>query len=379
MQTIDINMPWAEIERRQARLSAAEQFRYVDRVPVRPGCGERYWLRQFGRTWAEYTANPRTFLEWQLEAHQWILEHYPGDITGWPLTTRRFSFYGESYGLGCELGHDELTPWIRSHPIQSEADLSRLEAIDATDNRYTHAELAWIAGMEPHLGDYQFRYTDGVIQRLPERLGLGWGSIGVFTLAADLRGPELYLDLYAQPEFAHRFLDIVTDKVIDRYRWLRALGNDAGGGTCLVDDSSGNLSPHLYREFVYPRVMRVLEAIGRPLQIHIDSRADHLLPMYQEMGVQRFVGFGWETSLEKVREYLGGRAYLTGNLSPALLLQGTPEEVYQATRRVIEILGPGGGLVVTDGANMAPGTPLENMRAMVRAAEDYGLPAHRCS
>jgi uroporphyrinogen decarboxylase len=234
--------------------------------------------------------------------------------------------------------------------------------------------------MEACLGEYRIRYADGVVRSLPERLSLGWGSIGVFTLAVDIRGPELYLDVYERPDFAHRLLDIITDKVIGRYRWLSSMsGSDISesgrqNGTYLVDDSAGALSPHLYREYVYPRNMRVVGAVGRPLAIHIDSPANHLLPFYRDMQVESFPGFGWGTSLEKVRKYLGGQAVLTGNVSPSLLAQGTPDEVYHAAWRVLETLAPCGGLILSEGANMPPGTPLENMQAMLRAAEDYGLP-----
>ena len=376
MQTITIKLTWEEIERRKARVDAAYHFRYLDRVPVEPGIASRFWLHAFGRTWAEYTSDPRTMLDIQVQAHQWVLENVPGDLTGVGISPDLFSFYGDSYGFGCELGHDDLTPWIRSHPIQDEADLRCLEATDAIDNRHTAALRDWIAGMEQHLGDYQFRYADGMVKCLPEKLtpGIGWGTIGIFTLATDLRGSEIYLDLYERPDFIHELLRIVTDKVIDKYRWLRSQGIGLDAGPYMVDDSSGALSPAHYREFIYPCVMRVVEAIGRPLWIHIDAPADHLLPIYREMKVARLLGFGWGTSVEKVREYLGGQAVVTGNISPALFIYGTPQEVYDASRHVLQVLAPCGGLVLTEGANMAPGASLENILAMVRAAEDYGLP-----
>jgi hypothetical protein len=373
-QIIDIAVPWEELERRRARQAAANHLTYVDRVPVVPGIAERYWLHAWGRTWRELTAEPRRMLEWQVRAHKWVLENVPGDGLGVGPSATPLSFYGESYALGCELGQDALTPWIASHPVREEADLDRLAAIDPVDNRYTALMLDWKREMERYLGDYRFCYADGVVVDLPERLSLGWGSIGIFTLAADLRGPELYVDLYARPAWAHAFLDVVADKVIARYRWLASERPGGSDGTYLVDDSSGNLSPKLYRAFVYPRVQRVVEAIGRPLRIHIDAPANHLLPFYHELGVQDFPGFGWGTSLEKVRQYLGGRAKLTGNLDPAMLLQGTPVEVYDAAMQVLRILAPCGGLVLSEGANVAPGTPRENIAAMLRASEDYGLP-----
>jgi uroporphyrinogen-III decarboxylase len=371
---IDINIPWSEIVQREARVKAVYNHRYLDRVPVLPCILPRYWLQHQGLSWQQYIADPRTMLESQLQAHKWLLEEIPGDHSGWGVSPDLFSFYHESYGLGCELGCDELSPWITSHPVGSEADLRRLEDIDAADNRATQAFDGWIKRMTPLLENYRLRYSDGEVHNLPARLTPPGNSIGIFTLATDLRGPDIYLDLYARPDFARELLRIVTDKTIARYRWLQSQGIGVGDGVFLVDDSSGALSPALYREFVLPCVLRVVAAIGRPLTIHIDAPANHLLPIYQELDVHCLSYFGWGTSPQKVRTYLGGRAVVIGNLSPALLLSASPEEVYQAAWQVLEVLAPCGGFILADGANIAPGTPPANIGAMVRAAQDFGLP-----
>ena len=58
--------------------------------------------------------------------------------------------------------------------------------------------------------------------------------------------------------------------------------------------------------------------------------------------------------------------------NPLLILGGTPAEVRAATRRVIAKLGPHGGLIVQDGNNIAPGSPLENINALHQAAVEFG-------
>ena len=374
MRTIDIGLPYAELELRRARIEARSQFRYLDRVPVVPGIFPRYWLHHLGYTWSEYTSTPHRHLEIQLEAHRWVLEHVPGDTTGIAVDAEPHWFYGEAYGLGCELAAGSLDPWIGTHPVQSDADLRRLERIDPADNRNTALVARWIEETDRLLRDYRLRYSDGVVQRLPEQLRPRGGSIGIFTLATDLRGPEIYLDLYERPDFAREFLAIVTDKVIGRYRWLHSLGVGLGGGTGLVDDASSNLSPWLYRDFVVPCVLRVVQAVGRPLRIHVDGPADHLLPLYQELALDELSAFGPRTSAQRVRETLGGRALLSGNLDPMLFVYGTPDEVYRAAWKVLEILAPCGGFILQDGNNLPPESTCENIAAMVRAAEEFGLP-----
>ncbi len=69
---------------------------------------------------------------------------------------------------------------------------------------------------------------------------------------------------------------------------------------------------------------------------------------------------------------MGKRVVLLGNVDPMLIRSGTPEQVRQATRRVIEKLAPLHGFIVQDGNNIPPGSPLENINAMMEAAEIYG-------
>jgi uroporphyrinogen decarboxylase len=69
---------------------------------------------------------------------------------------------------------------------------------------------------------------------------------------------------------------------------------------------------------------------------------------------------------------MGGRVVLVGNIDPMLIYSGTPEQVRQATRNVIDKLAPKGGLIIQDGSNITPGTPVANINAMMEAAEEYG-------
>jgi len=66
--------------------------------------------------------------------------------------------------------------------------------------------------------------------------------------------------------------------------------------------------------------------------------------------------------------------HLWGNLSPMLMLNGTRAQVKQAALETLEALAPSGGLLLGDGANVCPGTPVENLTALTEAAEQYGPP-----
>jgi uroporphyrinogen-III decarboxylase len=86
-----------------------------------------------------------------------------------------------------------------------------------------------------------------------------------------------------------------------------------------------------------------------------------------------FPYFGYMVPPKVAAANLGGISRMTGNLNPMLMKDGGYQQVKQAARECIEALGPCGGFMLADGANVCPGTPLESFRAIMDAAEECGL------
>jgi uroporphyrinogen-III decarboxylase len=103
------------------------------------------------------------------------------------------------------------------------------------------------------------------------------------------------------------------------------------------------------------------------------GRSDHLLSIFtDELKIHELQGFGWQVNLDKIGEIMGGKVVLIGNVSPLTIAAGTSAEVKEATRRVIAKLAPYQGLIIQDGNNIAPGSPIENINAMMEAAIELG-------
>jgi len=70
-----------------------------------------------------------------------------------------------------------------------------------------------------------------------------------------------------------------------------------------------------------------------------------------------------------VREAVGPRLALLGNVAPlGTLARGTPEQVFAEARACVEKAAPGGPFILSAGGGASPGTPAENVDALVRAA-----------
>jgi uroporphyrinogen-III decarboxylase len=76
--------------------------------------------------------------------------------------------------------------------------------------------------------------------------------------------------------------------------------------------------------------------------------------------------------MAKAKKVLGGNACIAGNLPTSILCTGTPQQVKESCRQLIETCAPGGGYILAGGAAIDEGNP-DNLRAMMEAAKEYGV------
>lgn len=194
---------------------------------------------------------------------------------------------------------------------------------------------------------------------------------GPFSLAAVLRGTQAFLmDLAtADAKELRGLLDFCTDAVITYGKAMIATGVH---GIQFGDATAGLVSPTDFATHALPHQERALRALGGTpcdLWVHICGKTDHILPLMRALPFQ---GFEVDAKVElcAARRLLGDRIALKGNLDTTFLLQRASGEVYTACRQLLEAAPPT-GLILSPGCGVPRKTPLENLRAMVRAAEDH--------
>ena len=96
------------------------------------------------------------------------------------------------------------------------------------------------------------------------------------------------------------------------------------------------------------------------------------MPGGRSGGDPGIVSFGHEVDLTKAAEYFPNDI-MAGNLNPTIIQEETPEEVYEASREVIEKYKTlPGGFMFAPGCELPPMAPVDNVRAMTRAVNDVG-------
>ncbi len=353
-------------EARRARLQACQRLAAVDRPPVVFSLTSRFLFHARGQPIGDYYRNPRTQLEQQLLNHKWLLEH-PVDervvetdaITVAPdLSTLRGGYY------------DVGVRWYSDGSACAEPILCEPEDIDAlavpeVEAGHYGRMLSWYREMKDLAAEYEVTLNGRPLE-IRVTIGVPGGPI---PDAYALAGERLFVWMLEHPQRVHRLMDTLTKAFINLQRHVRALRGDGIAGLYMGCDAGEMLSPALFEEFVVPYYSRCYEAFAGVRGLHMCGRIDHLLPLIaNRLAVTHLVGFGFSTDPTLLVRYLGGRAVMSGGLNPVLLLEGPTDAIKRETRRYMDVFAPCGGYILQDGNNVAPGTPLSHLRAVLEAA-----------
>jgi len=139
----------------------------------------------------------------------------------------------------------------------------------------------------------------------------------------------------------------------------------------LFDSWVGCLSPDEYREFVLPHTRSVFDALPPSTpSLHFGTGTSALLDLQVEAGGS-VLGIDHRSDLAEASRRFTNLA-LQGNMDPAILFAG-PEAVRSACRAVLTAVGDRDGFIFNLGHGVLPGTPVDNVIALVDAVHELGL------
>jgi len=201
-----------------------------------------------------------------------------------------------------------------------------------------------------------------------------------FMWSVFLRGfDNLLADFLLDPEFAHELMDKVLAMSIGMARNAIRAGADA---IVVADDYAGNdnpfFSPAIAREFVIPRLKRMVDAIheeGGKVIKHSDGNLWPILDAIVETGIDGLNPLEPVAGMDigEVKRRYGHRLCLIGNIDCAhVLSEADPEEVDAAVRDCIRTAAPGGGFIISSSNAIHSSVRPENYRTMIEAARKYG-------
>jgi hypothetical protein len=202
---------------------------------------------------------------------------------------------------------------------------------------------------------------------------------GTFPWGETVGMEEFLVRMVTEPEFVRRAVEVWVRRSIAYIEALFDAGCDA---VMTTDDYSDNrgpiMGPERFRAFVLPGLVRQVEAAharGGYFIKHTDGNVWKILDTFVEAkvdgwhGIQPSIGMDFKL----LKERYGKALCFFGGMNCETLVAGTSDEARAEVRYAIQHAAPGGGLVVTTGNVLQPGTRLENYLAGRQAVRDYGL------
>jgi uroporphyrinogen decarboxylase len=153
------------------------------------------------------------------------------------------------------------------------------------------------------------------------------------------------------------------------------IGDDLGTQESLL------MSPDMYRRVLKPIHADWIDFIkartDAKLFFHTDGDVFSLIDDFVEMGIDILnpiqTSAGKMSDLEALKSRYGSQIVFCGAIDTQNILpHGSVDQVRAEVRRVIEVLGPGGGYMVSSVHTVMNDVPAENILAMVDAVEEYG-------
>lgn len=284
------------------------------------------------------------------------------------------SDYIDSWGSGAmEIAPGEWFPGV--HPLLNATTVKEVEEYDGWPDMTDPSRVAHVAELARSLAA-QNQYAI---------LATPW-LLFPFERAYAMQGLENFLlNMGLHPDFAvallkknaecckvlmAAFLDQLGDNVD-----IIKIGDDLGTQQSLM------ISPKMYRAMLKPIHADFIRFIKQRTRakvfFHTDGDVEPLIEDFIEIGVDILnpiqTSAGKMSDLASLKAKYGDRIVFCGAVDTHRVLPfGTPDEVRQEVKRVIQALGPGGGFMLGSVHTVMDDVPAQNVLAMVDAVQEYG-------
>jgi uroporphyrinogen decarboxylase len=229
---------------------------------------------------------------------------------------------------------------------------------------------------DPH-DPRRYEALPAFIEANPARFRVVNIGFSLFERAWTLRSmTELMVDMLEAPAWVDELLDAITRfnvglvEEVTRYDIDAVMfGDDWGQQRGLLTGARH------WRRFIRPCLAQMYGAVkrtGKAVFIHSCGRVQELFPDLIELGLDVFNPFQPEVmDPYAMKAQFGDRLSFYGGMSiQHVLPYGTPQQVRDETRRLMDVVGKNGGYIIGPSHDMTGDIPIENMAAFIEAVRE---------
>ncbi|MBI2852649.1 MAG: hypothetical protein HYX84_06075, partial [Chloroflexi bacterium] len=355
-----------KVRTRKATMSNKERFEALlrrkrpDRVPFCPGGGGFVSIHSGGTIADQYTWSPEKMYEAEKKACEefdWLF------LPNLRMRTNRGQFGGEVKLPTSKYSQAEYTV---KYAAETPEEVMAMKIPDVK------------TCFSPEAIDFYKRLYRDESRPFPV---LSFGCLSVMNTAAGIAGYDRLCQwMIKAPEVAHRLCRLAADHQLAIAQYVKDIFGVEGMMPTGANAAASNqlISPKHFEQFALPYLKEVHEkvlAMGfKHLRTHPCGEQNRNLPYWQQipLGDPGIFYVGDEIGLDTAEKYLP-KDIIEGNLSSTIIQIGTPTEVYDEARKVIE-QGKrlSTGFILRQACTLPALAPAENLMAITRALNDFG-------
>jgi len=230
-----------------------------------------------------------------------------------------------------------------------------------------------------------------------EELGRWFGSIGQYAEEIKEKGfPQAYgafswapFDIIGDTLRGTRGImtDIIRhpDKLLEAVDVATQLTVEYGAGAAGADmplcwiwlhkGSEGFMSDAQFKEFYWPSLKKAIEGLvdlGVIPMVYCEGDDTSRLEYFAEVPPGKVLFHFAQMDMARAKDVLKGIAAFSGNIPNRLMLTGTPDDIRDYCKNLIDTCGKEGGYIMDTSALLDEAKP-ENLKAMIDFTKEYGV------
>ncbi len=140
--------------------------------------------------------------------------------------------------------------------------------------------------------------------------------------------------------------------------------------------SDGFMSLPQFERFYWPQLKKMMLTLvdnGIMPVCFYEGVWDQRLKYLAELPKGKTAGWFQRSDIFKVKEIVGDTMCIIGGMKNSLLQSGTVEQVREYTKKVCEVVGKGGGFIMSPGVGEMEGSNLDLVRVWADATREFGV------
>jgi hypothetical protein len=195
-------------------------------------------------------------------------------------------------------------------------------------------------------------------------------------LADTMRGTRpMMADLYRSPDLVLKAIERMTPIAIKT-----GLGGPEVSGNPIVfiplhKGADGWMSDEQFKKFYWPSLKQLIMTLideGCVPFLFAEGGFNSRLEYLNELPKGHCIWLFDQTDMAKAKEVVGKTTCIAGNVPISKIMTGTPEDIREVCKRLIDTAGKGGGYIMSMGCAADEGKP-DTVHAMIDFTKEYGV------